>query len=420
MGPEPGPTTELVRFGRLLREYGVNVGAGQVLSYAKAAANLDPVDAEDLYWVGRVTLINRRSDLAVYNAAFDTFFMGVANDSPPSMLAMAEAGGDGGEAASVTFGSDQLEMGVFELDDEAQPSAGGPAASSAEILRTKHFDRWTEEEFHQLARLLPDIRLPRKPSRRTRPSPRGPRIDLRRSVRLSLRHGGDLFTLRRRRRVEQFRPIVLIVDVSGSMAGFSRALVLFSYGMSRASRRVEVFCFGTRLTRLTNAMRVRDPDAALDEAAESVVDWDGGTRIGESLAAYVARWGKYRFNRGAVVIICSDGLERGDPERLAWAMQRLSRQAHAVLWVNPLAGDPKFQPLARGLVAALPFVDRLIAGHNLDGLEDLGRVLSGGTLDNRRRGHRAWSRSSSALTRPSVSSGPMAVDRQPIPRGARK
>lgn len=250
-------------------------------------------------------------------------------------------------------------------------------ASSAEVLRNKHFDRWTEEEFGQLSRLLPSLRLPHKRSRRTQPFPRGPRIDLRRSVRHSLRFEGDLVHLHRRRRVERPRPIVLLVDVSGSMAGFSRALVQFSYGMSRASRRVEVFCFGTRLTRLTNAMQVRDPNTALDEATEMVIDWDGGTRIGESLATYVTRWGKYRFNRGAMVIVCSDGLERGEPDRLTWAMQRLSRQAHAVIWVNPLAGDPKFQPLARGLVAALPFVDRLVAGHNIRGLESLAKVLSG-------------------------------------------
>ena len=377
MGPEPGPTTELVRFARLLRTHGVNVGAGQVLSYTRAVADLDPAYIDDLYWAGRITLVNRRPDLAVYNAAFDAFFVGSEGDSPPPMLPLATADSDGGEPASVSFGTEQHELEILEAGDEELPAAGGPRASSAEILRTKHFDRWTEEEFRQLARLLPGIRLPRKLSRRTRPSARGPRIDLRRSVRRSLRHGGDLFDLRRRLRVERPRPIVLIVDVSGSMAGFSRALVQFSYGMSRASQRVEVFCFGTRLTRLTNAMRVRDADAALDEATELVVDWDGGTRIGESLATYVARWGKYRFNRGAVVIICSDGLERGEPDRLAWAMQRLSRQAHRVIWVNPLAGDPKFQPLARGLVAALPFVDELIAGHSIQGLEDLARVLEG-------------------------------------------
>ena len=377
MGPEPGPATELVRFGRLLRTHGVNVGAGQVLSYTRAVADLDPSDIDDLYWAGRITLVNRHPDLAAYNAAFDAFFVGSESDSPPPMLPLATADADGGEPASVSFGTEQHEMEILEAGDEELPAAGGPRASSAEILRTKHFDRWTEEEFRQLARLLPGLRLPRKLSRRTRPSARGPRIDLRRSVRRSLRHGGDLFDLRRRRRVERPRPIVLIVDVSGSMAGFSRALVQFSYGMSRASQRVEVFCFGTRLTRLTRAMRVRDADAALDEATELVVDWDGGTRIGESLAAYVARWGKYRFNRGAVVIICSDGLERGEPDRLAWAMQRLSRQAHRVIWVNPLAGDPKFQPLARGLVAALPFVDELIAGHSIEGLEDLARVLEG-------------------------------------------
>ena len=377
MGSESGPTTELVRFGRFLRAHGVSVGAGQVLSYTRAVADLDPAGVEDLYWAGRVTLVNRYSDLAVYNAAFDAFFVGTESDSPPSMLPLATADGDGGEPESVSFGTEQQEVEILEVGDEDLPAAGGPRASSAEILRTKHFDRWTDEEFRQLARLLPGLRLPRKRSRRTRPSPRGSRIDLRRSVRLSLRHGGDLIQLRRRLRVARPRPIVLIVDVSGSMAGFSRALVQFSYGMSRASQRVEVFCFGTRLTRLTNAMRVRDPDAAIAEATELVVDWDGGTRIGESLGAYVTRWGKYRFNRGAMVIICSDGLERGEPDRLAWAMQRLSRQAHAVIWVNPLAGDPKFQPLARGLVAALPYVDRLVAGHNIEGLEDLAEALAG-------------------------------------------
>ena len=363
----------------MLRAHGVKVGTGQVVSYMRAVGDLDPVDLDDLYWAGRVTLVNRRSDLPLYNAAFDSFFIGSEEDSPAPVMPLAAADPDGSDPASVSFGTEHREMEMLELGDEELPASGGPRASSAEVLRTKHFDRWTDEEFAQLHRLLPRLRPPRKRSRRTRPSPRGPHIDLRRSVRHSLHHGGDLVHLRRRLRLQRPRPIVLIVDVSGSMAGFSRALVQFSYGMSRASRRVEVFCFGTRLTRLSNAMRVRDPNAALDEATELVVDWDGGTRIGESLAAYVARWGKYRFNRGAVVIVCSDGLERGDPERLAWAMGRLSRQARRLVWVNPLAGDPKFQPLARGLVAALPFVDDLVARHNIEGLEDLARLLVGPT-----------------------------------------
>ena len=361
----------------MLRTHGVKVGAGQVVSYARAVAGLDPAGIEDLYWAGRITLVNRQADLPVYDAAFDAFFIGSENDSPPAILPLATVDGGDGEPASISFGTNHQEIEVLDAGDEELPAAGGPRASSAEILRTKHFDRWTEEEFRRLARLLPTLRLPQKITRRTRPSPRGPRIDLRRSVRHSLRYGGDLVHLRRRRRMERPRPIVLIVDVSGSMAGFSRALVQFAYGMSRASRRVEVFCFGTRLTRLTNAMRIRDPNAAFDEATDLVVDWDGGTRIGESLGAYVTRWGKHRLNRGATVIICSDGLERGEPDRLAWAMRRLSHQAHRVIWVNPLAGDPKFQPLARGLVAALPFVDELIAGHSIEGLEDLARVLEG-------------------------------------------
>ena len=374
MAPEPDPVADLVEFGRQLRERGVNAGTGQVLSYARAAAGLGTVGVEDLYWAGRITLVNRASDLAVYDAAFDRFFMGAENGPSPPRLAFAAADGETEDPEAVPLGADCREIGV--PGDDELPSAGGPRASSAEVLRTKNFDQWSEDEFRRLAGLLPSLRPPRRRSRRTRPSPRGRGIDLRRSVRRSLRYGGDLVELRRRRRIERPRPVVLIVDVSGSMAGFSRALVQFSYGMSRASRRVEVFCFGTRLTRLTDALRVRDPNAALEEAAERVVDWNGGTRIGESLAAYVTGWGGYRFNRGAVVIICSDGLELGEPERLARAMQRLSRQTRAVVWVNPLAGDPEFRPLARGLAAALPYVDRLVAGNNILGLEELAEVVA--------------------------------------------
>lgn len=376
MAPEPDPAAELVEFGRQLRERGVKAGIGQVLSYTRAAAGLGPADVEDLYWAGRITLVNRASDLAVYDAAFDRFFMGAENGPSPPRLAFAAADGEMEDPEAVPLGADRREIGAPAAGDNERPSAGGPRASSAEVLRTKNFDQWSEDEFRRLNRLLPSLRLPQRLSRRTRPSPRGRGIDLRRSVRRSLRSGGDLVELRRRRRIERPRPVVLIVDVSGSMAGFSRALVQFSYGMSRASRRVEVFCFGTRLTRLTDALRVRDPDAALEEAAERVVDWNGGTRIGESLAAYAAGWGRYRFNRGAVLIICSDGLELGEPERLAWAVRRLSRQTRAVVWVNPLAGDPKFRPLARGLAAALPHVDRLVAGNNVLGLEELAEAVA--------------------------------------------
>ncbi len=377
MVADPNPTLELVRFGRLLRAHGVNVVAPQVIAYVRTVASVDPADIGDLYWVGRITLVNRQADLRIYDRVFEDYFVGSEPDSLTSLLPLARAGGDEEDPAMVSFGKEEQEMVLLESGEDPSPGVGGPTASASEVLRTKNFDRWTEDEFAQLVRLLPRLRLPQKLSRRTRPSPQGARIDLRRSIRHSLQHGGELIELRRRRRVKRTRPVVLIVDVSGSMTGFSRALVQFAYGTSRASQRVEVFCFGTRLTRLTDAMRIRDPDSALEKATDLVMDWDGGTRIGESLATYVTRWGKYRFNRGAMVIICSDGLELGEPIRLAWAMQRLSRQAHAIIWVNPLAGDPKFQPLARGLVAALPFVDELVAGNNMVGLEDLARVLEG-------------------------------------------
>ncbi len=376
MESEPTSTVGLVRFGQLLRTRGLSVGAGQILSYTRGVACLDPLDIRDLYWTGRITLVNRYPDLPIYDNTFEDYFVRSESDSPPLLLPVSSADIDDEGPPSVPFGTDEKRMEYLELGDEDHPSIGGPRASQTEILRTKRFDQWTDEEFDQLSRLIPEVRIPKKRGRRTRPSSRGPRIDLRRSLRHSLRYGGDLVQLRYRRRLERPRSIVLIVDVSGSMAGFSRALVQFAYGISRASRQVEVFCFGTRLTRLTHAMRVRDPNSALDEATEMVVDWDGGTRIGESVGSYVTKWGKHRFNRGAQVIICSDGLERGKPDRLARAMQRLSRQAYRIVWVNPLAGDPKFQPLARGLVAALPFIDELIAGHTIESLEDLADTLS--------------------------------------------
>jgi uncharacterized protein len=172
------------------------------------------------------------------------------------------------------------------------------------------------------------------------------------------------------------RRLVLLLDVSGSMAGYSRALLQFAHSAARAQAiPTEVFCFGTRLTRVTVALRDRRPDDALARAAATVVDWEGGTRIGDAIRAFVRDWGRRGMARGAVVVICSDGLERGDPGALAAEMEKLSRLAHRVVWVNPLKGDPRYQPLARGMAAALPFVDVFVSGHDLASLEVLSDLL---------------------------------------------
>jgi len=251
--------------------------------------------------------------------------------------------------------------------------------SGAEVLRAKSFDELSETERiaadHVIRALA--VHLPTRRSRRYRPSPYGRRFDQRRTLRASLRTQGEPFRRAWRDRRRRVRPLVLILDVSGSMSAYSRALMQFGFAAMRAGRRVEVFCFGTRLTRVTRALARSEPDDALREVAAAVVDWNGGTRIGASLKELLDRWSQHASMRGAVVVLCSDGLERGEPALLAAQVARLSRLSHRLIWVNPLKGSPRYEPLARGMAAALPHVDVFLAGHNLESLESLCEVLEG-------------------------------------------
>ena len=220
------------------------------------------------------------------------------------------------------------------------------------------------------------LRVPDRRVRRTAPSAKGRYPDLRRTIRRAMRSHGELMDQSWRARRVKPRRLVLLLDVSGSMAGYSRALLQFAHTAARhGAVPTEVFCFGTRLTRVTVALRHRQPDQALARAAETVVDWEGGTRIGDSIRTFVREWGRRGMARGAVVVICSDGLERGDPAALAAEMAKLARLAHRIVWVNPLKGDPRYQPLARGMAAALPFVDAFLSGHDLASLEGLAALL---------------------------------------------
>jgi uncharacterized protein len=253
----------------------------------------------------------------------------------------------------------------------------GVLAGGAEVLRAKAFDELSEAErlaADHVIRVLA-VHLPTRRSRRYRPSPYGRRFDQRRTLRASLRTQGEPFRRAWRDRRHRARPLVLILDVSGSMSAYSRALMQFGFAAMRAGRRVEVFCFGTRLTRITRALARTEPDEALRQVAAAVVDWNGGTRIGASLKELLDRWSQHAAMRGAVVVLCSDGLERGEPALLAAQVARLSRLAHRLIWVNPLKGSPRYEPLARGMAAALPYVDVFLAGHNLESLESLCRVL---------------------------------------------
>ena len=367
----------LIRFGQHLRTHGFRLGPGRIMSFCRAAAQLNPTDPADLYWAGRLTLVDDHRRFADFDRAFDEWFSRSEQESTAQEGEYVFGGWDdaGAPMGTQTVATTQ-EVSVVDPSDDG-PSSSGPTASQDEILRDKRFDHWTEEDLGRLHRLVANIavNLPSRVVRRTRPGPSG-RIDLRRTVRRSLRCDGEPFHRAFRRRRIKPRRLVLILDISGSMAGFSRPLLHFAYATRRAAHEVEVFCFGTRLTRITPQLRWRDPNRSIEEAASRVVDWESGTRIGESLNEYVRRYGPDSRNRGSVVLICSDGLERGDPGVLGTAMARLSRQAQRVVWVNPLMGDPGFRPLTRGLIASLPHIDSMVAGHNLAALDQMAGVLA--------------------------------------------
>ncbi len=388
MAEAGGALAPLVAFGRALRERGLPVGTGRILTFCRAAAALQPLDRDRLYWAGRTTLVGRREDFETFDAAFDDWFRSMDPDAPrieqmiPSSRAKRWAAwGDTPDDLEVRLGRI---AGSWRPAGDEEPEPGDEAAlrivaSAVEVLREKSFATLTDDERERVARLIRrlTVSVPLERTRRTRASPKGAVFDVRRTLRRSLRTQGEPFERAWRSRRSRARPLVLILDISGSMAPYSRALVQFGYAAMAAGRRVEVFVFGTRLTRVTRTLRTKDPDRALHEIGRQVRDWEGGTRIGESLKALLDGWSQRTALRGAVAVLCSDGLERGDPELLRTQMARLRRHAHRVVWVNPLKGSPAYEPLARGMAAALPSVDVFLSGHNLESLENLGRILGG-------------------------------------------
>jgi uncharacterized protein with von Willebrand factor type A (vWA) domain len=369
----------LVGFGRLLRRRGLPVGTGRILTFCRAVAALDRLDRTGVYWAGRVAMVARKEDLAAYDAAFAEWFPTETSEAL-QVLAGWVQNVDVPQELEVL-----LDVGVAE--ESWEPAEGaedgeaplGVLASGAEVLRAKSFDELSETERIAADRIIRAlaVHLPTRHSRRYRPSPYGRRFDQRRTLRASLRTQGEPFRRAWRDRRRRVRPLVLILDVSGSMSAHSRALMQFGFAAMRAGRRVEVFCFGTRLTRVTRALARSEPDDALREVAAAVVDWNGGTRIGASLEELLDRWSQHVAMRGAVVVLCSDGLERGDPALLGNQVARLARLSYRLIWVNPLKGSPRYEPLARGMAAALPHVDVFLAGHNLESLESLCGVLEG-------------------------------------------
>lgn len=372
MTAESGIVRQVVTFGRCLREAGLEVGPARLEDALTGLTHVDVGSRDDVYWTLRTTLVAKPEELEVFDRAFRAWFMRApalpdarrANPPPVRRLRDERARREGGA--------------------DGDPDASADAAeeigwSAHELLRRKDFASMSPDEFARLRVLLREVasRRPLRRSRRLRPHHRGRVIDLRRLARRSLGTGGDPVDRAFRRRAHVPRKLVVLCDVSGSMELYTRPLLLFLHAIVGSGRGVEVFAFGTRLTRLTPELRTRDPEKALAAAAERVVDWAAGTRIGSSLKTYNDVWGRRALTRGAIVVIVSDGWEREDPELVAREMARLRRAAYAVVWVNPLKGSPEYQPLAGGMRAALPSVDRFLSGHNLASLEELAETLVG-------------------------------------------
>ena len=369
----PGTATvrHVVTFGRVLREVGIEVGPGRLVDAVRALGAVDLTRQEDVYFALRQTLVARGEELELFDRAFVAWFL---RGPIAPLVRQRELRAHRPRAAGGFLQPLEEEPGP---EDERSPLELG--ASGHEILRRKDFAAMTAEEFERARRLLAAIARtrPQRTSRRRTADPRGDRLDLRRLVRRSLRAGGDPVEQPWKGRKTVPRKLVVLCDVSGSMDAYARALILFVHAIVGTGPGVEAFAFGTRLTRLTGDLGMRDPEAALARASQFVHDWGSGTRIGASLKEFNDVYGRRALSRGAVVLVVSDGWEREAPELVGREMARLARAAYAVVWVNPLKGDPRYQPLAGGMREALPYVDRFLPGHNVASLEELARVLAG-------------------------------------------
>jgi uncharacterized protein len=354
--------TGLVGFARALRYSGMACGPDRVQAFLAATEHVGLADRVEVYWAGRLTLCSDPDDVPRFDAAFRYWFGGgeiVAAEDPPLAPRQART------AALDDPDTDSAEGG------ESNPIA--VAASAVEVLRRRDLSELSVGEREHLRRLLATLRLdpPSRPALRFKTSRRGP-LDPRLTLRELLRTGGEPLRLPRRRRASRARRVVLLIDVSGSMSPYADSLLRFAHVVVRqAPMSTEVFTLGTRMTRVSKQLRQRDPEHALTTASRAVPDFSGGTRLGETLRLFLDRWGQRGLARGSVVVVFSDGWERGGADVLAEQMHRLHRLARAVIWANPHAGRSGYEPVQSGIVAALPYVDRLVAGHSLGSLQEL-------------------------------------------------
>jgi uncharacterized protein with von Willebrand factor type A (vWA) domain len=379
----PDLLPRLSGFARLLHDAGLEAGPRRLTDATRALTFIDIKKEPDFRSALRTVFVSRKDDLPTFEAAFDIFW------APPDPR--AAAGAMPGHARPLPMSPERakawanaLGLNTSQMNREQDPRtvpASSSGYSAEELLRQKDFDSMTWQETEQVRRLLEEApwRVAERKTRRLR-SARSGRIDLRRSARHAIRSSGELIRLFRRKPRMRRRPLVLVCDVSGSMERYSRLLMIFAHAIARRED-LEAFVFSTRLTRITRLLRQRDIDRALASVSKGVRDFSGGTRIGDALADFNRRWARRVLGHGAVVIIVSDGWDRGDPAQLTAELIHLRRSAHRLIWLNPLLGSEGYQPLTRGMAAALPFCDDFLAAHNVQALDDLGRLLAG--LDSR-------------------------------------
>jgi uncharacterized protein with von Willebrand factor type A (vWA) domain len=374
----------MVLFGRLLRALGMKVTPTQILDLVDALQHVDISSRRDVKNSACTLLVNHHDHLALFDRAFDLFWQ-AREEQTLSQLYLRRLSRE--MAESEQEGEEQQvgkEKTIVNLDDSPpEPDQLETAADRAltysdrEVLRQKDFAELTPAELEKIKQLMRALewRLEQRRTRRKAPATHGTHLDMRRTLRQNLRYGGEPLQLAWRRPKLKRRPLVVICDISGSMERYARILLEFIYVISNGLDKVEAFVFSTRLTRITRQIRQRNVDAALDQAVTAVHDWGGGTRIGESLKSFNFDWGRRVLGQGAIVLIISDGWDRGDISLFDHEIKRLQLSCQRLIWLNPLLGTKDYQPLVRGIKTALPYLDDFLPVHNLSSLEQLGNLL---------------------------------------------
>jgi uncharacterized protein with von Willebrand factor type A (vWA) domain len=393
---------KLVEFGRLLWDMGLDVGPGRMVEASETISLIDVRHREDFYHALKCSLLSHHEQEPLFDQAFFYFWQlkhrlskvgdnavvkseerrGTPLRLPPRERQELEAQAarltrqlmqpqrEGGRARSA-------ERAEQDEDNDDDDEAQGTAYSAIEVLRRKDFESYSWEEMQEAKRLMSEMHwhLGERPTRRKAPARKGNYPDLRRIIRRNLKYGGELLELTWRKTRRKPRPLVIICDISGSMSLYSRLLLHFIHTISSGLQNTEAFVFGTRLTRITRQLRKRDVDDAVRDVSKNVQDWSGGTRIGECLRDFNYRWARRVLGHGAVVLIISDGWDRGEPDVLKAEMDRLQHSSHRLIWLNPLLGAPDYRPVTIGMKTALPFIDDFLSAHSLDSLLELGKVL---------------------------------------------